>query len=84
MNQFGIERLFYDLGGKYIHSEGSSQLIRMDLGKSFDPIQIIKVRDSTTKQYYILRVPLTINTCKDAIAWTFGMTADEFNPIKET
>jgi len=55
-----------------------------DLGNITEPIRVIKVRDSTTKKYYILRVPPTVKTCKQAIAWTFGMEEDEYDPIKET
>ena len=84
LNQFGHERLIKELEGIVIHQEGDSQLIKLDLGNITEPIRVIKVRDSTTKKYYILRVPPTVKTCKQAIAWTFGMEEDEYDPIKES
>jgi len=84
LNQFGHERLIKELEGIVIHQEGDSQLIKLDLGNITEPIRVIKVRDSSTKKYYILRVPPTVKTCKQAIAWTFGMEEDEYDPIKES
>jgi hypothetical protein len=33
---------------------------------------------------YILRVPPTITSCRAAVAWTFGMAADDYDPDVET
>lgn len=84
LNQFGHERLFEELGGKLIHKKGDSQLMRLHLGKSQEDIQVVKVRDTTTKQVYLLRVPLTVKTCREAVAWTFGLDLNEYDPVKET
>ena len=54
------------------------------MGKHEENIRLIKVRDSTTRQFYLLRVPPTVWTCKQAVAWTFGMEEDEYYPTKET
>jgi hypothetical protein len=32
----------------------------------------------------MLRVPPEVTTCKEALAWTFGMSTEEYNPIKES
>ena len=84
LNEFGHERLIKELKGIIIHQEGDSQLIKLDLGSITEPIRVIKVRDSTTNKYYILRVPPTVKTCRQAIAWTFGLEENEYYPIKET
>jgi len=44
---------------------------------------MVKVIDPSTKKTYLLRVPPTTRTCKEAVAWTFGMKKDEYNPVKE-
>ena len=67
-----------------IHHKDDSELYRIHLGKSVEDIQIVKVKDSSTDKYYILRVPLTVSTCNEAIAWTFGLSGDEYDPAKET
>ena len=33
---------------------------------------------------YLLRVPPHMKTCKQAVAWTFGLEEIEYNPVKET
>ncbi len=33
---------------------------------------------------YILRVPPTITTCRAAVAWTFGLTEAQYDPVAET
>ncbi len=84
LRSFGTERLLRELGGAVEHQEGDSQLIIVQLGKEMEPLKIIKVRDSTIGQFYILRVPPSVHTCKEAIAWTFEMTEEEYDLIKET
>ena len=84
LNQFGYERLIQDLKAKVLHQEGESQLIEIDMGKHEENIRLVKVRDSTTQQFYLLRVPPNVWNCKQAVAWTFDMEEDEYNLIKET
>ncbi len=84
MRQFGVERLFRELGGVVEDQDGRSQLILVNMGKNLAPMKLVKVRDATTNEIYVLPVPHTVHSCRDAIAWTFGMTEDEYNPIKET
>jgi hypothetical protein len=47
-------------------------------------LTILKVIDSTRKAPHLLRVPNEMRTCKEAVAWTFGMTPDEYHPLRET
>ncbi|MFX1323034.1 MAG: DUF6745 domain-containing protein [Promethearchaeota archaeon] len=84
LNQFGHVRLINELKGEIIHQDGESQLINLNLGTFTEPIRVVKVKDSTTNKYYILRVPPIVKTCKEAIAWTFGLEEDEYNPMIET
>lgn len=39
--------------------------------------------DGSLEQHY-LSVPPTIKTAKEAVAWTFGLTPEEYLPLKET
>jgi len=43
-----------------------------------EDIMLIKVKDTSTGTFYVLRVPLEVKTCLEAIAWTFRMTPDEY------
>lgn len=54
-----------------------------------EPILFLKVINSTPeldgsyKPYYLC-VPPTAKTCREAVAWTFRMNADEYAPSQET
>ena len=43
-----------------------------------EDIMLIKVKDTSTGTFYVLRVPLTVKTCTEALAWTFGMSESEY------
>jgi hypothetical protein len=46
-------------------------------------IVMVRVVDPSTKKTYLLRVPPTTKTCKEAVAWTFGMKKEEYDPLEE-
>ena len=81
---FGFKKFVEELGGTIIHSDGDSELILLRIRKKEEPLMVVKVQDSTTKETYILRVPPHVRTCKEAIAWTFSMDESEYNPVIET
>jgi hypothetical protein len=73
-----------ELRGAVIHRDGDSELILMKWGIYEDALKLVKVKDPSTGDFYILRVPLSVKTCKEAITWTFGMSEEDYNLIKET
>jgi hypothetical protein len=44
----------------------------------------VRVRDTSTGREYYLRVPPTISTAEAAVAWTFGLQGNEYDPREET
>ena len=84
LERFGYEKFLIELKGRTIHSDGSSRLILLDWHEHEEPIKLVRVKDASTERYYVLRVPPDAKTCRQAISWTFGMTEEEYNPIKET
>jgi hypothetical protein len=65
---------------KIIHVDGTSELIDfIDLKERY-----VKVKDSSTDREYLLFVESSCKTCREAIAWTFGLTEAEYSPIMET
>lgn len=84
ISEYGEKRFFEEMHARIIHQDGTSKLLRLDIREFSEPMIMISVRDSTTDQLYLLRVPPDIKTCKDAIAWTFNMNTQEYNPIKES
>lgn len=54
-----------------------------------EPYVAVQVINSTPEpdgshRSYLLRVPPTITSCRAAVAWTFGMAADDYDPDVET
>lgn len=54
-----------------------------------EPIALVRVKNSTpepdgTYKEYFLRVPPTVKTVQEAVAWTFYLRPDEYGPSIET
>jgi uncharacterized protein DUF6745 len=50
---------------------------------------MVEVRNSTPEpdgshKRYWLRVPPEVHTAREAVAWTFGLSADSYQPVIET
>ncbi|MFX0033849.1 MAG: DUF6745 domain-containing protein [Candidatus Hodarchaeota archaeon] len=80
----GIKRFLKDLNAIIVHTEGTYTLIRIIVERHGEPLTYIIVKDVSSRKYYILRVPPDIRTCKEALAWTFGLSPEEYNPTKES
>ena len=44
----------------------------------------VQVQDASTASQYFLRVPPTIQTAAEAVAWSFQVAVEEFDPAHET
>jgi hypothetical protein len=54
-----------------------------------EPLVMVKVVNATPEadgsfKDYFLRVPPTVQTAREAVAWTFGKAADDYGPVKES
>jgi len=49
-----------------------------------DNYNYIRVKDSSTGKYVFLSVPNNIYRCKEALAWTFNLSPEEYDLIFET
>lgn len=47
-------------------------------------IRAVKVTCPTTGRRYLLRVPPTVTTAHEAVAWTFRLAADEYRPTVQS
>lgn len=47
-------------------------------------LQFVRVICPSTGRNYMLCVPPDIATAREAVAWTFGKSADEYRPLEET
>jgi len=59
------------------------RLLRIELEGDED-LMLLHVKDPSTTREYFLRVPPTMETAKQARAWTFGFEAEDFNLTQES
>jgi len=84
LTRFGYDKFLREMKGVVVHKDREHELIKINWNKNEEPIKLVRVKDSTTGRFYLLRVPQTAKTCHQAVAWTFGMEPDEYQPLKET
>ncbi len=84
--RLGNERFIEMVGGKQINAGRRGKLIEIDLGMhdSERVARYVQVQDSSTERLYYLRVPPSISSADEAIAWTFGLSARDYQPGQET
>ena len=88
VTQYGAARYLVESGAVEIHQDRFGILYRSVLDR-FESLHMVKVKNSTmepdgTFKEYFLRVPPDIVTAKAAVAWTFGMSAEEYEPDEES
>jgi hypothetical protein len=71
------------------HDERYGTLWRRELADDDEPIVMLEVVNATrerdgTFKHYLLRVPPTMATAREAAAWTFNRAPDDYAPEIET
>jgi len=84
MERFGKERFLIESGTEPIQSDDWGTLYRKELPRD-EPLVMVKVINSTpepdgTFREYFLRVPPTMRTAREAVAWTFGKRETDYAP----
>jgi hypothetical protein len=87
LERYGTERYLRDTGARRLCHDDIGALWRTRLGD--DPLVVVEVRNTTPEpdgrhRTYWLRVPPEVRTPREAVAWTFGLTADQYRPIIES
>ncbi|HLV98686.1 MAG TPA: hypothetical protein VKT82_08425 [Ktedonobacterales bacterium] len=80
------ERFVPELGGVVIdHSpRGTLYEVRLPDGDPERVARYVQVLDASTARQYFLRVPPTIQTAAEAVAWTFQVGVEDYHPSQET
>lgn len=78
LKRFGYDNFVRDAGMEVIDRDGDNELLKKD------DILFAHVKDSSTPRRYLLRVPPQMETLREAIAWTFNMSPDQYKPLIET
>lgn len=85
---YGQSRYLMDAGAILLHRDECGMLYRVEVPDD-EPLVMVKVRNSTPEpdgkfRYYFLRVPPSMRTAREAVAWTFGLLPTEYQPARET
>ncbi len=88
IDRMGYERFFKEADAKELDKDadtgGIRRLLKIEMRDDED-IVCLNVIDPSTGRSYILRVPPSMQTCRQAAAWIAGFdNPDDYNPIKET
>ena len=87
LERFGVER--YVTGNLApIHEDECGRLYRRELDGD-EPLCVVRVVNSMpepdgTNRIYFLRVPPTVQTAREAVAWTFDVPAESYRPEAQT
>jgi hypothetical protein len=88
LEHYGHDRYIMDSGAEPMHEDETGRLWRVSLPGD-EAITMVEVVNSTaepdgTFKTYWLRVPPHTRTSREAVAWTFGLTAQDYQPRVQT
>ncbi|WP_395749173.1 DUF6745 domain-containing protein [Prosthecobacter sp.] len=88
IERIGFERFLQECNARVLHEDrdpgGPRQLLQVELA-SDEPLVCVSVRCPSTGRHYLIRVPPTMRTCHQAVAWTAGFdNPDDYVPVVET
>jgi hypothetical protein len=79
------QRFVWELDGTFI--DGGPRGVLYEVLLPGDPEQVaryVQVQDASTERQFFLRVPPTIQTAEEAVAWSFGLSVEDYRPAQET
>jgi hypothetical protein len=88
LERMGLERFLTEADAELLDEDrdagGERKLLRVSMNGDEDLLCVLVHCPSTSRQY-ILRVPPTMKTCRQAIAWTAGFDdPEDYRPLVET
>jgi hypothetical protein len=88
IEQFGTTRFIIESGAMPVHRDKFGTLYRREMAGD-EPLVMVKVMNDTrepdgSQREYWLRVPPTMQTAHEAVAWTFDLNQGDYTPLVET
>jgi uncharacterized protein DUF6745 len=88
IERLGTDRFLRDAGALRVAEDEAGILWRLDLPDD-EPLVCVEVTNATPGpdaifRRHVLRVPPDVRTPREAVAWTFGVSEDEYRPLRET
>ena len=84
LEELGYGRFLNQLDHEIIDKQEDYELVKINWHRKERPISLVKVKCPSTGAFYVLRVPLSTKTVKEAVAWTFGMATKDYRPEEES
>jgi hypothetical protein len=86
--RYGFDRYLRDAGATRVHADETGVLWRLPTHGD-EPLVMVEVTNSTpepdgSSRRYWLRVPPGTRSAHEAVAWTFGLTPEEYRPLRQT
>lgn len=86
LERIGLDRFLADVGGLVIDRDrdagGERSLIRVPFDDDEDLVAVL-VQCPSTGGRYALRVPPSIRSCREAVAWMAGLSVTAYHPTQE-
>jgi hypothetical protein len=88
LEYYGYDRYLDESGAIPVHRDETGVLWRVELVGDEDVVMVEVVNstpepDGTSRTYW-LRVPPTTRTAREGVAWTFGIGAEVYEPLRQT
>lgn len=88
IERYGIDRFILDSGAEVVSRDEFGTLYRKQMPGD-EPLQMVQVLNSTEEpdgshRSYFLRVPPTVSSAREAVAWTFAFDSEQYCPGIET
>ncbi|MGW4034284.1 DUF6745 domain-containing protein [Streptomyces sp. NPDC004838] len=88
LEHYGYDRYLAESGAQPVHKDETGTLWRIPL-RGDEDVVMVEVLNSTaepdgTFRTYWLRVPPETRTAKEGVAWTFGLEAEAYEPLRQT
>jgi hypothetical protein len=88
IERIGLQRFLKELNARVVHEDrdpgGPRQLLSVELAGD-EALVCVSVNCPSTGRHYLIRVPPTMRTCHQAVAWTAGFdNPDDYVPVLET
>ena len=84
LEELGYGRFLNQLEHEIIDRAGDYELVKVRWHIKERPIVLVKVKCPSTGAFYVLRVPPSAKTVREAVAWTFGMSKNDYMPEEES
>ena len=84
LEEFGYERFYRQIPHQILDTDGNSELVKISWHKDEEPVHLVKVKCPSTGVFYLLRVPPSMTSVRQAVAWTFGVAEDQYSPDEES